>query len=80
MVQSSFLTQPACGYQEEPKQHGGSRKIVLQPPVFLLFDDPANSQATEEDERLVAGRVAKIRSASCFKGSQTDLDPISPRA
>jgi hypothetical protein len=79
-VQSSFLTQPACGYQEGVKQHGGSRRIMLQPPVFLLFDDPANSQAREEDERLVAGRVAKIRSASCFQGTQTALDPISPRA
>ena len=53
---------------------------MLQPPVFLLFDDPAHSQATEEDQRLVAGRVAKIRSASCLKGVQTALDPINPRA
>ena len=80
MVRSSFLTQPACGYEEGPKQHGGSRKIILQPPVFLLFNDPANSQATEEAERLVAGRVAKTRSASCLKGIQMVLDPISPRA
>lgn len=79
-MQSSFLTQPASGYQEGPKQHGGSRRIVLQPPVFLLFDDPANTQATEEDERLVAGRVAKIRSASRLNENQMALDPINPRA
>ena len=79
-MQSSFLTQPASGYQEGPKQHGGSRRIVLQPPVFLLFDDPANTQATEENERLVAGRVAKIRSASCLNGPQMALEPINPRA
>ena len=73
VVQSSFLTQPASGYQEGPKQHGGSRRIMLQPPVFLLFDDPATSQATEEDERLVAGRVAKIRSAPCHREYPSSL-------
>ncbi|KAL0054710.1 hypothetical protein WJX82_001301 [Trebouxia sp. C0006] len=77
MVRSSFLTQPACGYQEGPKQHGGSRKIVLQPPVFLLFDDPANSQATEEDERLVAGRVAKIRKPELPQTSRRRPDDIT---
>lgn len=78
-MQSSFLTQPAFGYQEGPKQHGGSRRIMLQPPVFLLFDDPANGQATEEEERRVAGRVAKIRSDSCPKGIRMALDPINSK-
>lgn len=64
MVRSSFLTQPAAGQQEEAKRHGGSRSIMLQPPVFLLFDDPAGAHGTQEDERVVAGRIAKIRSAS----------------
>lgn len=64
VVRSSFLTQPASGQQEEAKRHGGIRSIMLQPPVFLLFDDPAGAHGTQEDERVVAGRIAKIRSAS----------------
>ena len=53
---------------------------MLQPPVFLLFDDPVNSQATEEDERLVAGRVAKIRYASCLEEPPAALHSINTRA
>ena len=62
-VRSSFLETTADDQHEGPpaKGHGGSRAIVLQPPVFLLFADPTDKGSLQEDQGIVAGRQAKIR-------------------
>ena len=82
-VQASFLTEPVGSQQEEPetKQHGGSRAIVLQPPIFLLFDDPALVQSLAEDHRMVAGRLAKIRSVfACVHHSALHVQCLAEHA
>ena len=68
-VRSSLLeegaeVQPEEEGQPEAKQHGGTRNILLQPPVFLLFDDPAVGQTFAKERRVVAGRLARIRYGS----------------
>ena len=91
-VRSSFLAEDAEPPAEEQElsppgrkhQHGGTRAILLQPPVFLLFDDPATSQSFSKERPMVAGRLAKIRYATCCSLTVLQLSkqlvPISLRA
>ena len=69
VVQDSLLTEPLTSPPpQQPKKKGGARPIVLQPPISLLFDDPAEEVLPGPKEPyIVSGRVAKTRSASCFK-------------
>ena len=83
-IRSSFLAEDAEPSAEEQElsppgrkhQHGGTRAILLQPPVFLLFDDPATSQSSLKERRVVAGRLAKIRYAGRCSMLPTDSSAI----
>ena len=71
VVQNSLLTEPlASPPPQQPKKKGGARPIVLQPPISLLFDDPAEEvEPGLKEPYIVSGRVAKTRSASCTMAS-----------
>lgn len=60
-MQPAFMEDGASPPKPQQKKHGGSRHVVLDPPVYLLFDDPANRPAEDDGPSLVAGRAAKIR-------------------
>lgn len=63
VVQNSLLTEPLTSLPRQPKKHGGPRPVLLQPPLHLLFDDPAETQGSKEQPHIVSGRIAKIRFA-----------------
>ena len=62
---------------QQPKKMGGARPIVLQPPISLLFDDPAEEVTPGSKEAyIVSGRVANTRSASCIVLHAGSYKPI----
>ena len=66
VVQDNLLTEPLTSPPQQPqKKQGGPRPILLQPPISLLFDDPAEEKEGPKEPHIVSGRVAKTRSASC---------------
>ena len=63
LLEEGVEGQPEEEVRPEAKQHGGTRNILLQPPVFLLFDDPVIGQSFAKERRIVAGRLARTRYA-----------------
>lgn len=46
---------------QQKKKHGGSRQVVLDPPVYLLFDEPEAGRRGD-GAAVIAGRTARTRS------------------
>lgn len=60
-MQPAFMADAASPDQQQKKKHGGSRQIVLDPPIYLLFDEPTGT-GPECGAAVIAGRTAITRS------------------
>ena len=73
-MQSAFLADEASPDKQPKKKHGGARQVVLDPPVYLLFDEPTNSSY---EAAVIAGRSARTRSAPLTTMQHHSLDTCS---
>ena len=78
-MQPAFVADAPSPDQQQKKKHGGSRQIVLAPPIYLLFDEPSDS-GIERGAAVIAGRTAVTRSVKRLTSHVVPSRQISSHA